>query len=493
MNYRLVLRLLGFLTLLVSASMLVCLPWAWLDDDRASLVAFTMSPLAAAVAGGLLVLAGRRPPRDTLGQREGLLVVVGGWLLAGLVGALPFVMSGAIPAYVDAIFESVSGFTTTGASILTDVETVPRAVLFWRSLIQWLGGMGIVVLFVAVLPGLGIGGRFLYRQEVPGPSKSGLLPHVRDTASLLWKIYVGFSIVQVMLLSLAGLDLFESFCHTFTTMATGGYSTRNASVGGFQSLPVEMIIIFFMLAAGVNFSLFASLRRGGGDTRSGTWQALRRSLADPELRLYLSIIGIVTLLLAGSLVMQAGAHPLTALRQASFQTVSIQTGTGFGIADFDTWPDFCRLLLVALMFVGGSAGSTSGSIKVVRHLVMARLAWAQVRRFFRPRRVSIVHVGKTVVDGDMQRAIAGFFVLFLASWLAVSLALAMMGSDIVTAMTASIACLGNVGPGLAGVGATQNYSGFSAAAKLLLMAAMIIGRLEVYTVVGLASRSFWRP
>lgn len=498
MNYRLVLRLIGFLTLLVAASMVVCLPWAWLDGEAASLLAFIVSPLVAATIGGLLALAGRHPPRATLGQREGLLVVVGGWLLAGLLGALPFIISGSIPAWPDAIFESISGFTTTGASVLANIETVPRAVLFWRSLIQWLGGMGIVVLFVAVLPGLGVGGRFLYRQEVPGPSKAGLLPHVRDTASLLWKIYVGFSVAEVMALSVAGLDWFEALCHTFATMATGGYSTRNGSVGDFNSFPVEMIIVFFMLAAGVNFSLFASLRNSGSGTRSGARHAVGRVLADPELRLYLAIIGIVTVLLAGTLVVHgdgssaSSVKPLDALRQATFQAVSIQTTTGFGTADWDRWPDFCRLLLVGLMFVGGSAGSTGGSIKVVRYLVIGRVAWAQVRRFFRPRRITTVRVGDSVVGGDMQRAIAGFFVLFLATWVTVSLLLAMMGLDLLTAVTASIACLGNIGPGLASVGATQNYGELPAAAKLLLSAAMIIGRLEVYTVVGLASRSFWR-
>ena len=493
MNYRLVLRLLGFVTLLVAASMLVCLPWAWLDGDRASLLAFTLSPLAAALVGGLLLWAGRRVPRDILGRREGLLVVVGSWVLAGGLGALPFLMSGTIQHVVDAVFESISGFTTTGASVLTDIEAIPRAVLFWRSLIQWLGGMGIIVLFVAVLPGLGIGGRFLYRQEVPGPSKAGLLPHVRDTASLLWKIYVGFAVVQVILLSTAGLDLFEALCHTFTTMATSGYSTRNASIGGFDNIWVELIIILFMLAAGVNFSLYASLGRRRQRTRSGGWQTLRATLMEPELRLYLSIILVATLLLSGSLVLQAGQSPLTALRQAGFQAVSIQTTTGFVTADFDAWPGFCRLLLVALMFVGSCAGSTGGSIKVVRYLVMARVAWAQVRRFFRPRRISTVRVGHTVVDGNMQRAIAGFFVLFLSTWIVVALALAALGSDLVTAASASIACVGNIGPGLGAVGATQNYFGLPPASKLILCAAMIIGRLEVYTVLALLSRSFWRP
>ena len=236
-----------------------------------------------------------------------------------------------------------------------------------------------------------------------------------------------------MLLSLAGLDLFESLCHTFTTMATGGFSTRNASIGGFHSIWVELIIVAFMAAAGVNFSIYAALgreRRQRG--RAAGWRALVNVSRDPELRLYFALMASATVLLAGSLILQGGMEPLRAVRDAGFQAVSIQTTTGFGTADYATWPPFCRLLLVALMFVGGSAGSTGGSMKVVRHLVVSRLAWAQVRRFFRPRRVSTVRVGDAVVGDEMQRAIAGFFVLFMATWLAVSLILAALGSDLLT-------------------------------------------------------------
>ena len=490
MNYVLVLRLLGFLTLLVAASMVVCLPWAWIDGDAASLLAFTVSPLATALLGGLLVLAGRHPPRDTLGQREGLLVVVGGWLLAGLFGALPFVLSGAIPAWSDAIFESVSGFTTTGASVLVAMEAVPRALLFWRSLIQWLGGMGIVMLFVAVLPSLGIGGRFLYRQEVPGPAKAGLRPHVRDTAMTLWMVYMGLTVAEILALSLAGMDLFDAICHTFTTMATGGFSTHTASMGAF-SVHAQAVVILFMLAAGVNFTLYANLWRGGG-IWSGM-RGVRNFLRDPELRLYLGLLAVVTMLLAGSLMGHGGHTPAEALRLASFQAVSVQTTTGFVTADFNTWSPFSRLLLVMLMFVGGCAGSTGGSIKVIRFLIAGKLAVVQVRRFFRPRRVSRVRVGSEVVSADMLGIISGFFILFLSSWAIIALAVAATGADLVTAASASIACLGNVGPGLAAVGATRHYGELADTAKLILAAGMIIGRLEVFTVLGLLSRSFWRP
>ena len=490
MNYRLALRLLGLLTLILAASMLTCLPWAWLDDQPGVLRALGESILLSVGLGLVLLFVGHGTETQKLGQREGLLVVTGSWILAGLIGALPFLLSGVTHQPVDALFESISGFSTTGASVLPAMEGIPRALLWWRSLIQWLGGMGIVVLFVAVLPSLGIGGRFLYRQEVPGPAKAGLRPHVRDTAMTLWKIYVGLSIAEVLALSLAGMDIFDAICHTFTTMATGGFSTRTASLGAF-GIEAQLVVMFFMLLAGINFTLYANLWRGGG-MWSGK-RGLRNLFRDPELRLYLGLLLAATLLLAGSL-MSSGEHtPGDALRLASFQAVSIQTTTGFATADFDAWPSFCRLLLVMLMFVGGCAGSTGGSMKVVRFLVAGKLAIVQVRRFFRPRRVSRVRVGDEVISADMLGTISGFFILFLATWAVVALAVALTGSDLVTAATASIACLGNIGPGLSAVGATQNYSRMPATAKLILAAAMIIGRLEVYTVLGLVSRSFWRP
>jgi len=488
-NFLLTARLLGLLTLLLATSMLICLPWAWVDEQPAVLWALGKSILLAAGAGVCLFCLGKGTKEQNIGQREGLLVVSGSWILAGLVGALPFLLSGAIPRPVDALFESISGFTTTGASVLVVMEGVPRAILFWRALIQWLGGMGIVMLFVAVLPSLGIGGRFLYRQEVTGPAKAGLRPHVRDTAMTLWMVYMGLTVAEILALSLAGMDIFDAICHTFATMATGGFSTRTGSMAVF-SVPAQAVVILFMLAAGVNFTLYANLWRGGG-MWSGR-RGVRNFFRDPELRLYLGLLAVATLLLAGSLMGQGRYSPADAFRLASFQAVSMQSTTGFVTADFDTWSSFSRLLLVMLMFVGGCAGSTGGSIKVIRFLIMGKLAVVQVRHFFRPRQVSRVRVGSEVVSADMLGSISGFFVLFLATWAGITLAVAGSGADPVTAASAAIACMGNVGPGLAAVGASQNFSALADSAKLILAAGMIIGRLEVFTVLGLLSRSFWR-
>jgi trk system potassium uptake protein TrkH len=308
---------------------------------------------------------------------------------------------------------------------------------------------------------------------------------------MLWKIYLGISMAETLLLHMGGMDLFDSICHTFTTMATGGYSTRNASVAAFPGFGIQATFIIFMLAAGVNFSLYANIWRGGGRW-SGT-HGIRNVLRDPELRVYLGLALVATFLLSAVLMGQTSATPAEAFKLASFQAVSMQTTTGFATANFDAWPSFARLLLVLLMFVGGCAGSTGGSMKVVRFMIMGKLAVVQVLRFFRPRQVSSVRVGSDVVDEALQRGVAAFFVLFLATWVILALALALMGADLVTAVSASIACLGNIGPGLAAVGATQNYAFFGLPAKMLLSAAMIIGRLEVFTVIGLFTRSFWKP
>ncbi|MCZ6650876.1 MAG: TrkH family potassium uptake protein, partial [Acidobacteria bacterium] len=319
MNYRLTARLLGLLTLLLATSMLICLPWAWVDEQPDVLWALGKSILLAAGVGLALLLLGQGTRGQNIGRREGLLVVTGAWVLAGLVGSLPFLLAGVIPRPVDALFESVSGFTTTGASVLVAMEGVPRALLFWRSLIQWLGGMGIVMLFVAVLPSLGIGGRFLYRQEVPGPAKAGLRPHVRDTATTLWMVYMGLTVAEILALSLAGMNFFDAICHTFSTMATGGFSTHTASMGAF-SVHAQAVVILFMLAAGVNFTLYANLWRGG-HIWSGT-RGVRNFLRDPELRLYRGLLAVATVLLAGSLMGHGGHSPAEALRLASFQAVS---------------------------------------------------------------------------------------------------------------------------------------------------------------------------
>jgi trk system potassium uptake protein TrkH len=416
-------------------------------------------------------------------RREGILIVVSGWVLASIFGALPYLWTGTLESPVDALFEAASGFTTTGASVLTDIEACGRGILFWRSFTQWLGGMGIIVLFVALLPEVVPGARFLFKLEVPGPTAETLHPRVRDTALVLWKIYLLFTVVESALLMIAGLDLYDALTHTFSTLSTGGFSPRGASIGAFDSAVVDLIIVLFMVLAGANFSLYFGMRRRG----------VGSLFRDPELRLYLGIIAAATLLVTWDL---HASHPWGSLGgtllDALFQVVSLMTTTGFATADFDAWPSLSRGLLLCLMFVGGCAGSTAGSMKVMRMVVGLKSAFREVRLLFSPSAVMSVFVGGKAVPDEVARTVGGFFILFLTSWGLGTLLLAASGLDLVTAGSASIANLGNVGPGLGAVGPVRNYAAFEPLQKLLLAALMWLGRLEVYAIAALCSRRFWR-
>ncbi|MFP3941328.1 MAG: TrkH family potassium uptake protein, partial [Thermoanaerobaculia bacterium] len=403
MSRRPVLRFLGRLLLLLGAAQLVPAACSLFYGEGPDAGAFLVSAALSALAGGALSSAGRGNGETY--RREGILVVVGGWVLASLFGAVPYLLTATLASPVDALFEAASGFTTTGATVLTDIEAAGRGVLFWRSFTQWLGGMGIIVLFVALLPELGPGARFLYKLEVPGPTAQALLPHIRDTASVLWRLYLGLTAAEVLLLLLAGLDLYDALTHSFSTLSTGGFSPRGASIAAFASPAVEGIVIVFMILAGVNFSLYFGLRH-----RSG-WRAVAR---DPEARTYLAILGAGTLVTAWALL-QSDLYELSgegvgrALLDSAFQVTSISTTTGFATTDFQTWPSFVRMLLVALMFVGGCAGSTSGSMKVSRMMIGLKAAWREVRLIFSPSTVISILMGSKPVPEGVVRSVAGFF------------------------------------------------------------------------------------
>jgi trk system potassium uptake protein TrkH len=382
-----------------------------------------------------------------------------------------------------ALFEAASGFTTTGATVFTDIEAQGRGILFWRSFTQWLGGMGIIVLFVALLPEVGPGARFLYKLEVPGPTAEALRPRIHDTAVVLWRIYLGMTLAQTALLMVAGLGLYDALTHTFSTLSTGGFSPRNGSVAEFASPWVHLIIIVFMILAGGNFSLYYGLRRRRG------WNLLR----DTEFRLYLAILGAVTAVVAIDLLAH-GTYPLGGrlLLDSLFQVTSILTTTGFATADFATWPPLARMLLVALMFVGGCAGSTSGSMKVMRMVVGLKSAFREVRLNFSPSTVAAVFVGGKAVPEGVVRSVAGFFILYLTSWGLGTVLLSLDGPSLVTAATAAAATLGNVGPGLEAVGPVENFAFFGERDKLVMVLLMWLGRLELYSVLALFGVSFWR-
>ncbi|MCZ6726955.1 MAG: TrkH family potassium uptake protein [Acidobacteria bacterium] len=481
MNFRPALRFLGRLILLLAGTELAPAVCAALYGEWQDVGAFGWSAAITAVCGIALIVAGSSSGR--IFRREGILIVVGGWVLASVFGALPYLLTGTFIHPIDALFESASGFTTTGASVMINIEAASRGILFWRSMTQWLGGMGIIVLFVALLPQLGPGARFLYKLEVPGPTAEALQPHIRDTAAMLWKIYLAFTAAETALLMLAGLDLYDALTHTFSTLSTGGFSPRNASIAAFDSPWVHLIIIAFMILAGANFSLFYGMRL------RQRWNLLH----DTEFRLYALILGATTLVVLIDLLRNGDySNPLRALLDSSFQVVAIMTTTGFATTDFDAWPILSSLLLVMLMFVGGCAGSTAGSMKVMRMVIGIRYAMREVRLMFSPNTVLRIFIGGKPVPDSVVRSVAGFFILYLTIWAAGSFLLALGSPDLVTAATASAATLGNIGPGLEAVGPTQNYSFFSAGHKALMVLLMWLGRLEVYSIVAILTRAYWR-
>jgi len=477
-NIRSVVKVLGFL-MLVTAGCLVLPALVSLLYQEGDWVWYLVSAgIGALVGGGTLLLLRDAPD---VRVREGFAVVGFGWLCIGLLGAVPLWLSGQIPSFTDAAFESISGFTTTGATILTDIEGRSHGTLFWRALSHWLGGMGIVLLAVAILPLLGVGGMQLYRAEVPGPVAERLTPRIRETAKRLWGVYILLTALEVAALMVAGMGPFDSICHSFATMATGGFSNHNASVGGYASPAVEWIIILFMFLAGANFSLhYLAL--------TGRWMVYVR---DEEFRFYLSIVGVGTAVIGGVvLANHFYPHWHDVLRHSMFQVVSILTTTGFGTRDYLLWPPVAHAILLILMTVGGCAGSTGGGIKVIRFLLLIKQGLREITRLIHPNAQIPVRMGRKSVNHRVVDAVWGFFSLYVASFTFMYLALAATGLDLMTAFSAVAACINNLGPGLGNVGA--NYASLHDPAKWILCFAMLLGRLEIFTLLVLLTPAFWR-
>lgn len=472
---------LGFLILLNGLAILTSVPVSLFYEDS-DVWPLTISGLVSCVCGGMLMLLLKGRGRLELLPREGFAIVGLCWFVVPLFGALPYMISGVIPRLVDACFESISGFTTTGSSILSDVEALPHGILYWRMLTHWLGGMGIIVLSLAVLPMLGIGGMQLFRAEVTGPTKDKLTPRITETARLLWGLYVALTVMEVVLLRVGGMPLFDSICHAFATISTGGFSIRNQSIAAYDSAYLEAVVTAFMFIGGTSFSLHLLALRG-------TFRQYR----EEEFRMFsLITLGAILIVALSIQSRSAGGDFLRALRYASFNVVSVITCTGFATADFALFPPLAQGILFFLMFPGATSGSTGGGMKMVRVLLLLKAAGNVFRRFVHPKAVTRTTLNDKPVGMDTMMAIAGFAMAYFLTFGTATAIVAAAGSDPLTALSAVAASMANVGPGLGAVGPMTNFGHLTDVSKWTLEVCMILGRLELFTVLVLFTRSFWR-
>ncbi len=474
MNFKIVFYVLGGLLRLLGMLMIIPLAVAYYYGE--TLTPFLIAILITSATG--LFLLTYKTEGEWL-RKEGFAIVGLGWLAAAVFGAIPFVLDGISP--LNALFESMSAFTTTGSTVLVDIESHSRSILFWRSMMQWLGGMGIIVLFIAILPKLGVAGRQLFRAEAPGPTEDKLKPRIRETAKILWMVYLVISVLEVLALLLAGLSLYDSVTHTFTTMACGGFSPYGRSIEAFNSPVVEFIITFFMFVAGANFALHYR----------AIYVDKNYLFKDDEFRFYTALTLAATGLLTLMLWRDVGTGLFDSFRFAIFQVVSIMTTTGFATTDFNLWSESGKMILLMVMFIGGCAGSTGGGIKVVRILMLLRHGRAELFKTLHPRAIRGVKFNNKSVPDEVVNSIVSFVVIYLFVFFLGALILSVLGMDIMTSVTASIATLGNIGPGLSIVGPMGTFDSIPAVGKLVLIANMWIGRLEVYTVILLFTPEFW--
>jgi trk system potassium uptake protein TrkH len=481
MSWRVVLKVMSFLLMLIGIAMAA----SWLvsvaeDDPHAARRALAVSALITLVTAAAVRWLTRGP--TDLSLRDGIAVATFGWIAVAALGTLPYLLSGVIRDPVSALFETVSGFTTTGASVLQETEPVPRGILFWRALTHFLGGMGVIVLCVAVLPLVGSGGMQLYRAEVAGPWKDRLTPRIANTAKLLWSVYASLCLAEAVLLRLGGMSWFDAFCHSFATIATGGFSTRTVSIQAFNSLYIEIVIVVFMLAGATNFSLHYGLFRGNG---RGFWR-------DAEFRFFIGVWAAGCALVTLDIWRSAYASFGQALRNGVFAATSLFTTTGFSTGDFNLWPATSRLVLLGLMVMGGCVGSTAGGIKQLRILIVFRKIAQLVRQFMHPQAVVRVKVGANPIEPAVVASILAFSLLYVAALAVGAVVMTFFTKDILSAVSAVIATTGGVGPGLGLVGPLQNYACIPAGGKIVLMLCMLLGRLEFYSVLALFLPSFWK-
>ncbi|MEE4257322.1 MAG: potassium transporter TrkG [Bacteroidales bacterium] len=479
-NIKVIIKVIGFLLVIEGFFMLGSLPFSIYYAESEGL-AILYSALITIGTGAILSISTRKHPKS-IGRKEGYVIVAITWIIISLFGTLPFLFSGSISNFTDAFFETMSGFTTTGATILTDIESMPKSLLFWRSMTHWIGGMGIIVFTVAILPILGIGGMQLYSAEMPGVTKDKLHPRITETAKRLWAIYLIFTVLETVLLMFGGMSLFNALCHTFGTVATGGFSTQNESIAAFSPY-VQYVIIAFMILAGTNFTLHYFAMHG----------QLRKVWRNEEYRYYIMAILIGTVVI--SLVLAFGQEGVgfeKALRTALFQVTSIITTTGYITDNYLLWPHMIWFLVVLMMFIGGMAGSTGGGIKVVRQLLLLKNSLLELKRLIHPQAIIPVRMNGKVVSQDIIFKVMAFFLIYIIIFIIGSTVMALIGLDGPTAIGATAATLGNIGPGLGNVGPVDHYGFIPAGGKWFLSFLMLLGRLELFTVLILFSPVFWK-
>lgn len=479
-NFRFIANLMGRLLLIESGFLLLCVIVAFIYGES-DLMAFFYTTVITLSAGFGMSYFIKIKDR-VLAKKDGYFMVTMVWVVFSLFGCLPYIFGNTLPAFADAFFETMSGFTTTGSSVITHIEQVPHATLFWRSLTQWLGGLGIIMLFIAILPSLGIEGRDLYVAEVTGPTHSKTSFTFTSSARKMWVLYMILTLLQMVLMCIGGMDIFDSICHAFTTMATGGFSTKANSIAYWDSAYIQYIIIIFMFIAGTNFGLVHTAIKGN-------W---RKLIHDNEFQLYFFIVAVSSLIIGIGLYISGWADVSKSMRDAIFQVVTLMTTTGFATADYLLWPPLLGLILFLLFFIGASAGSTSGGFKVVRVYLLFKNSFIELKRIIHPNGIINVKYNGKTVHPSMMSGIMGFAILYLIIFTIGSLVMTLFTEDIITACSAVATSMSNVGPGFGSIGPMYTFAHLNCFAKIFLAVLMLVGRLEIFTVMVLFTKAFWK-
>ena len=462
--------------------MLSCVPFAIYYDDQNHINTFLLCSLITISFGFLLRFLTKEEKNAEIKKRDGYLIVVSGWLCITFFGTLPYLLTDSIPSFTDAFFETMSGFTTTGSTILDEIESLPKSILFWRSMTQWIGGMGIIVLTIAILPLLGIGGMELFVAEAPGPTKDKIHPRIKETAKRLWIIYFSLTALETVVLMFFGLSFFDSINHSLTTTSTGGFSTKQESIAAFQNPFVEAVIVIFMFLAGTNFTMIYF----------GLKMKFRKIVNNDEFKWYLSAVFVLILLLSFYRTHTSSSDFIHAFREISFQVVSIITTTGYATADYTLWGSFLTFIFFLFLFSGASAGSTSGGIKIVRIILLIKNGLLEFKRRLHPKAVIPVMLNKQVISSTITYNLLAFIFLYLFVFTLGSIFLSFLGVDMLTSISAVASAVGNVGPGIADVGPSSSFSQLPTSAKWILSLLMLMGRLELFTVCVLFTPYFWK-